>query len=81
MQIRILVTRLHTLDFKRYAALQLRLSILQPPEADGFAQIGEAYQVLSNDDLRKSYDKFGKDQAVPGGGFGKQPKPRNRSHA
>jgi DnaJ-class molecular chaperone len=35
-----------------------------------FPQIGEAYQVLSNDELRKQYDKFGKDQAVPGGGFG-----------
>lgn len=34
-------------------------------------QIGEAYQVLSNEELRKRYDKFGKDQAVPGGGFGK----------
>ena len=34
-----------------------------------FQSIGEAYQVLSNDDLRKQYDKFGKDQAVPGGGF------------
>lgn len=34
-----------------------------------FQAIGEAYQVLSNDDLRKRYDKFGKDEAVPGGGF------------
>lgn len=34
-------------------------------------QVGEAYQVLSNEELRKRYDKFGKDQAVPGGGFGK----------
>ncbi|OKL63196.1 hypothetical protein UA08_01225 [Talaromyces atroroseus] len=34
-----------------------------------FQAIGEAYQVLSNDELRKQYDKFGKDQAVPGGGF------------
>jgi len=34
-----------------------------------FQAIGEAYQVLSNDDLRKRYDQFGKDQAVPGGGF------------
>ena len=34
-----------------------------------FQAIGEAYQVLSNDDLRKRYDKLGKDKAVPGGGF------------
>lgn len=34
-----------------------------------FQAIGEAYQVLSNDDLRKRYDKFGKAEAVPGGGF------------
>ena len=34
-----------------------------------FQAIGEAYQVLSNEDLRKRYDKFGKQEAVPGGGF------------
>ncbi|KAG9247553.1 X-domain of DnaJ-containing-domain-containing protein [Calycina marina] len=34
-----------------------------------FQAIGEAYQVLSNADLRKSYDKFGKDQAQPNDGF------------
>ena len=34
-----------------------------------FQAIGEAYQVLSNDDLRKRYDKFGREEAVPGGGF------------
>ncbi|KAL8946043.1 MAG: hypothetical protein Q9222_007509 [Ikaeria aurantiellina] len=34
-----------------------------------FQAIGEAYQVLSNEELRKKYDKFGKAEAVPGGGF------------
>lgn len=34
-----------------------------------FQAIGEAYQVLSKEDLRKRYDQFGIEQAVPGGGF------------
>lgn len=34
-------------------------------------QISEAYQVLSSEELRKQYDKYGKERAVPDSGFGK----------
>lgn len=34
-----------------------------------FQAIGEAYQVLSNSDLRKQYDKYGKERALPTEGF------------
>lgn len=34
-----------------------------------FQAIGEAYQVLSNPDLRKQYDKYGKERALPSEGF------------
>ena len=34
-----------------------------------FQAVGEAYQILSNKDLRAQYDKFGKEQAMPKAGF------------
>jgi len=34
-----------------------------------FQAIGEAYQILSNKDLRAAYDRYGKDKAKPNEGF------------
>lgn len=40
------------------------------PEAETkFQAVGEAYQVLSDSELRSRYDQFGKDDAVPQQGF------------
>ncbi|CAR24334.1 J domain-containing protein [Lachancea thermotolerans] len=40
-----------------------------PTATERFQAISQAYQVLSKDDLRAKYDKFGKEEAVPKEGF------------
>lgn len=40
-----------------------------PGATERFQAISEAYQVLSDSDLRANYDKFGKEKAIPKGGF------------
>ncbi|KAK6463047.1 X-domain of DnaJ-containing-domain-containing protein [Scheffersomyces coipomensis] len=40
-----------------------------PQAAERFQEVGEAYQVLSDEKLRATYDKFGKKESVPQEGF------------
>ncbi|KAH3902784.1 Caj1p SCDLUD_000375 [Saccharomycodes ludwigii] len=40
-----------------------------PDAQTKFQKVSEAYQVLSDPDLRKRYDEFGKDDAIPQEGF------------
>ncbi|CAK7897429.1 dnaJ-like protein 1 [[Candida] anglica] len=40
-----------------------------PTAAAKFQEVGEAYQVLSDDGLRAKYDKFGKQESMPKEGF------------
>lgn len=40
-----------------------------PHATEKFQAISEAYQVLSNTELRANYDKYGKEKAIPKGGF------------
>ncbi|KAF2501540.1 DnaJ domain protein [Lophium mytilinum] len=58
---------------KAYRKLAIKLHPDKNPDDatahEKFQIIGEAYQVLSDDQLRKQYDKFGKEGAVPHSGF------------
>lgn len=40
-----------------------------PNAAARFQEVGEAYQVLSDDTLRGKYDKYGKQESIPSEGF------------
>lgn len=40
-----------------------------PQAAAKFQEVGQAYQVLSDDKLRAKYDKFGKQESIPQEGF------------
>ncbi|CAI6611362.1 ANM_collapsed_G0027440.mRNA.1.CDS.1 [Saccharomyces cerevisiae] len=40
-----------------------------PTATERFQAISEAYQVLGDDDLRAKYDKYGRKEAIPQGGF------------
>lgn len=40
-----------------------------PTAAAKFQEVGEAYQVLSDDTLRAKYDKYGKQESIPTEGF------------
>lgn len=40
-----------------------------PTAAAKFQEVGEAYQVLSDDNLRSKYDKYGKQESIPSEGF------------
>ncbi|RPB11399.1 DnaJ-domain-containing protein [Morchella conica CCBAS932] len=58
---------------KAYRKLAIKLhpdkNLDDPTAPAKFQAISEAYQVLSNEELRKQYDKYGKERAVPDSGF------------
>ncbi|CAN3371982.1 hypothetical protein DIURU_002507 [Diutina rugosa] len=63
-----------SLEIKRaYRKLAIRLHPDKNPDdpdsEEKFKRVGEAYQVLSDDQLRSKYDKYGKQESVPSNGF------------
>lgn len=63
-----------SLDIKKaYRKAAIRLHPDKNPDdpsaAARFQEVGEAYQVLSDDKLREKYDKYGKQESIPSEGF------------
>ncbi|CAN3474906.1 dnaJ-like protein 1 [Diutina catenulata] len=57
---------------KAYRKAAIRLHPDKNPSPDAAAQfqaVGEAYQVLSDEQLRVKYDKYGKQESIPSEGF------------
>lgn len=58
---------------KAYRKAAIRLHPDKNPDdetaKERFQAVSEAYQVLSDEGLRKRYDQFGKEQAMPDSGF------------
>ncbi|KAF2834308.1 alpha/beta-hydrolase [Patellaria atrata CBS 101060] len=53
----------------KFQAVHLADNLPEMTHTDYVGQIGEAYQVLSDKDLRRNYDQYGKERAVPHSGF------------